>query len=112
MCLGFATLQPRMPKVYVTYDLEESGPAKPHEVYHGAHETPFDAQEVLSWSVGEFKRGWGRDVYGVLISYIPFGPGALLTRQELFEVPANAQNVQVHLGEVPDNYLKGLQSAA
>jgi hypothetical protein len=101
-----------MPKVYITYDLEESGPAKPEEVYHGAHEAPIEAQKVVSWSVGEFKRGWGRDVYGVLISYIPSELSPQLTRQEIFEVPANAQNVQVHLGEVPDDYLRGLQSAA
>jgi hypothetical protein len=101
-----------MSKVYVTYDLEESGPVQPYEVYHGAHEVPIDAQDVLSWSVGEFKRGWGRDVYGVRISFIPSGIGPRLPRQELFEVPANAQNVQVHLGEVPDDYMKGLQSAA
>jgi hypothetical protein len=101
-----------MSKVYVTYELEESGSLKPHEVYHGAHEVPIDAQKVVSWSVGEFRRAWGRVVYGVRITYVPYGSDPLLASQEIFEVPANAENVQVHHGKVPDDYLKGLQSAA
>jgi hypothetical protein len=108
-------------KVFVTYDLEESGRIEPHETYRGAHELPVEAETVLKWEVGEFKRAWGRDVYGVRIVFrptrnaflrlIPLSSGKEIS-EEVVEIPANAQNVNVHVGQVPREYRNGLSSAA
>ena len=105
--------QPDISKVvYVTYDLQESGftPREP-VIYRGAKETGIDG-DVVRWEVGEFKRAWGRDVYAVRILYRPRGMWAGALKEELVEVPADAQNVQVHQASLPPEYQAGLKSAA
>lgn len=93
--------------VYVTYDLPQG--TESASVARGAKRISVEGRVVRS-QVGEFKMASGQKVPGVRLSIVNDEEENL--EKHLVEIPANAQNVQVHLDTIPDRYRSALDSAA
>lgn len=116
----------RSEDVYVTYELgvqnEGDGFAFP-----GLRCVPMKGS-LRNWSVGEFEVGDGQKIFGVRITYTKFPEGQPKAQpegqsesqntpllraisQEIVEIPANALNVQVHIGKLPSLYEDAFDAA-
>ena len=126
-----------MNTLYVTFDLpqqskaineEEKSPRQKLAVIHGARKLSIPGR-LMKWEIGEHESSSGKKVYGVKVAYTgerssehPEDPGlpqhlqsATQTseeRTEIIEVPAHAENVQIHVDEIPELYRPSLQEAA
>jgi hypothetical protein len=73
-------------------------------IVQGAKE--FDVRgKVIEHQVGEYELPSGKLVYGVRVKTAE-------GNVEIFEIPSNAENVQIHLGPVPEEYHHAVRSAA
>lgn len=100
-------------KMFITYDLEQAaGPASESQKSKLARAAkPISIPgKFTRWEVGEFENASGAMSYGVRVHYVDSEVGAV-SGFELIEVPANAQNVNVH-AELPREYQAALSSAA
>lgn len=97
--------------MYVTYDLPQTVvTTKPNAepLIRGAKEVTLPGA-LIKWEVGEFENASGAKSYGVRLEYTDpvIGPAS-----ELVEVPANAENVQIHQQALPAEYHSALKTAA
>jgi hypothetical protein len=93
--------------IYVTYDLPQAS-AEAARV-PGAKKVTIEGR-VVRHEVGEFRTPAGTIVPGVRLVVVNEDEEDLEKR--LVQVPANAQNVQVHLDQLPAAYQGALDSAA
>lgn len=87
--------------LYITYELEQDTGGS--VVMRGAKELDLSGP-VGDPEVGQFENASGKKVYGVRVQ-----AGG---RVEVVELPANAMNVTVHEGSLPDEFRDALDSAA
>lgn len=99
--------------MYVTYDLQQTAggsEAKNSKISRAAK--AFTVPGAFTrWETGEFETHSGAKSYGVRVHYIDTEQGAV-SGFELIEVPAHAQNVNVHAEKLPHEYQAALSSAA
>jgi hypothetical protein len=66
--------------------------------------------EILGWRVGEFQTDLGKSIYGIRIRYLD---SLLMIRgSQYIEVPNNAQNVRLVMGDLPERYEEALKVTA
>jgi hypothetical protein len=119
-------------EMYVTYDLWQATRGQRPALYPRVKRV-YIAGHVKDWHVGTFTKRTGKTVHGVKINYEQSRTG--YTRQgytatrgatrydvsptqvregkshftQIVEVPAAAQNVQLHTAELPQQYRQALQ---
>ena len=119
-------------EMYVTYDLWQATRGQSPALYPRIKRV-YIAGHVKDWRVGTFTKRTGKTVHGVKIDYEQSRTG--YTRQgytatrgathyhvpptqvregkarfsQIVEVPEAAQNVQFHMGELPQQYRQALQ---
>lgn len=119
-------------EMYVTYDLQQATRGDSQALYPKVKRV-YIAGHVKDWHVGTFAKRTGKHVHGVKIEYEQSRAG--YTRQgytatrgdtrydvpptqvrqsmarftQIVEVPEDAQNVQFHIGELPQHYCDALQ---
>lgn len=119
-------------EMYVTYDLQQATRGDSQALYPKVKRV-YIAGHVKDWHVGTFAKRTGKHVHGVKIEYEQ--SRAEYTRQgytatrgdtrydvpptqvrqsmarftQIVEVPEDAQNVQFHIGELPQHYRDALQ---
>ena len=119
-------------ELYVTYDLWQATRGESQALYPKVKRV-YIAGHVKDWYVGTFAKRTGKKVHGVKIEYEQSRAG--YTRQgymatrgdtryhvpptqvrksaarfsQIVEVPEAAQNVQFHVGELPQQYHDALQ---
>lgn len=94
-------------EIYVTYDLplaEADDTLAP-----GARRVTIEGR-IVRYEVGEFRTSTGNIVPAVRLVVVNEDEEDL--ERQLIQVPANAQNVQVHLNQLPLVYRGALKSAA
>jgi len=119
-------------EMYITYDLWQATRGG-HPALYPKVKRVYIAGHVKDWQVGTFAKRTGKQVHGVKIEYEQSRAG--YTRQgytatrgdthyripptqvkkstarfaQVVEVPEDAQNVQFHMGELPQHYRDALQ---
>jgi hypothetical protein len=96
--------------VYVTYDLPQESQGEPrNRGVYGAKSLEIRG-EVIRHEVGQFELGSGQSAMGVRLTYALEDEEDL--ERQVIEVPPHAQNVQVHVDSLPEQYRSALGSAA
>jgi hypothetical protein len=119
--------------MYITYDLWQA-PRGDSQALYAKVKRVYIAGYVKDWHVGTFAKRTGKHVHGMKIEYEQSRAG--YTRQgytatrgdtrsripptqvkkgttrfaQIVEVPEAAQNVQFHMGELPQHYRDALQN--
>ena len=96
-------------KIYVTYDVDETGSGPNRLIYRVATEVPIQG-ELISWEVGEFMIRDVEHLFGVKLRYRPADGGPI--QEEIVDTSGYAQNVQVFVGAIPHEYEQTLPRAA
>lgn len=94
-------------KIYVTYDVNETGDPRKPLIYRAAIEVPIQGT-LTSWEIGEFRIRGVEEVYGVKLRYRPSDGGA--EKEQIVDTSAYAQNVQIFVGTVPAEYRDAIKT--
>ena len=118
--------------MYLTYDLPHKTRGNGQALYPHVKRV-YIPGEVKNWQIGTFEKRSGKKVYGVKIEYeksregyvrkgytatrgttkyqVPPArvEGSKVTFSKIVEIPEDAQNVQLHTGELPQRYQAALQ---
>jgi hypothetical protein len=118
--------------LYVTYDLPQQQPEASHQggpsVIRGAQKVSIPGR-LIHWQIGEHETASGKKVSGVKIRFSglrasehpedPSLPEHLQSatqtpneKIEIVEVPSHATHVQIHKGDLPEEYRSALEEAA
>jgi hypothetical protein len=98
--------------MYITYELLQTGgsPDKSNALLARGAKGFSIPGSLVEWRVGEFEIGTtGKKVYAARITFVDVAGS---THEKLVEVPANAQNVNLHSGEPPPEYQNSLENVA
>jgi hypothetical protein len=96
-------------KIFVTYDVDETGGGPNPLIYRVAEEVSIRGF-LTSWEIGDFKVRGTEEVYGVLLKYRSAEDGYEM--EEIVDTSPYAQNVQVFVGSLPKEYQGALQRSA
>lgn len=95
-------------KVFVTYDVNETGGTLKPLLYRVVKEVPISGT-LTTWTIGEFKIHGVGEVYGVKLKYLSSDGSE---KEDIVDTSSYAQNIQIFVGILPQEYQNILQRSA